>query len=130
MLVLEKMGSSMTVLIVEDNAAIRRLLRRTFADSAMEIWECSDGAAALPLYEQHHPDVVLMDIRMPQMDGLTATRQIHKAYPSARIVIVTDYDDEDVRLAASEAGASGYALKQNLADLPRIVSSLGGTSPA
>jgi CheY-like chemotaxis protein len=130
MLVLQKMGSSMTVLIVEDNAAIRRLLRRTFADSATEIWECSDGAAALPLYEQHHPDVVLMDMRMPQMDGLTATRQIRKAHPSARIVIVTDYDDEDLRLAASEAGASGYALKQNLEDLPRIVSSLGGTSPA
>ena len=120
----------MTVLIVEDNAGIRRLLRRAFADSATEIWECGDGSAALPLYEQHHPDVVLMDMRMPQMDGLTATRQIHKAHPSARIVIVTDYDDEDLRRAASEAGASGYALKQNLADLPRIISSLGGASLA
>jgi CheY-like chemotaxis protein len=119
----------MTVLIVEDNAGIRRLLRRTFASSATEIWECSDGSAALPLYEQHRPDVVLMDVRMPQMDGLMATRQIRKAHPSARIVIVTDYDDEDLRLAASEAGASGYALKQNLEDLPRIVSSLSGTSP-
>jgi CheY-like chemotaxis protein len=123
-------GCSMTLLIVEDNPGIRRLLRRTFAGCATEIWECSDGSAALPLYEQHRPDIVLMDMRMPQMDGLTATRQICKAHPSARIVIVTDYDDEDLRLAASEAGASGYALKQNLADLPRIVSSLGGTSPA
>jgi DNA-binding NarL/FixJ family response regulator len=120
----------MTVLIVEDNAGIRRLLRRAFAGNATEIWECSDGFAALPLYEQHRPDIVLMDMRMPQMDGLTATRGIHKAHPSARIVIVTDYDDEDLRVAASEAGASGYALKQNLADLPQIVSSLGGTSRA
>jgi two-component system response regulator DegU len=71
-----------------------------------------------------------MDVRMPQMDGLTATRQIHEAHPSARIVIVTDYDDEDLRSAASEAGASGYALKQNLADLPRIVASLSGPRPA
>jgi two-component system response regulator DegU len=125
-----KTGNSMTVLIVEDNAGIRRLLRRTFDGTATEIWECSDGSAALPLYEQHRPDIVLMDMRMPQMDGLTATRQIRKAHPSARIVIVTDYDDEDLRLAASEAGASGYALKQNLADLPRIISSLCGTSPA
>jgi CheY-like chemotaxis protein len=119
----------MTVLIVEDNAGIRRLLRRTFAGSATDIWECSDGVMALQLYEQHRPDIVLMDVRMPQMDGLTATRQIHEAYPSARIVIVTDYDDEDVRSAASEAGASGYALKQNLADLPRIVASLSGPGP-
>jgi CheY-like chemotaxis protein len=125
-----KTGSSMTVLIVEDNAGIRRLLRRTFAGSATEIWECSDGSAALPLYEQHRPDVVLMDMRMPQMDGLTATRQIREAHPSACIVIVTDYDDDDLRLAASEAGASGYALKQNLEDLPRIVSLLGGASLA
>ena len=119
----------MRVLIVEDNAGIRRLLRRTFDGTATEIWECSDGSAALPLYEQHNPDIVLMDMRMPQMDGLTATRQIHRALPSARIVIVTDYDDEDLRLAAYEAGASGYALKQDLADLPRIVSALAGTSP-
>jgi CheY-like chemotaxis protein len=124
-----KTGSLMTVLIVEDNAGIRRLLRRAFADSATEIWECGDGSAALPLYEQHHPDIVLMDMRMPQMDGLTATRQIHQAHPTARIVMVTDYDDDDLRRAAAEAGASAYALKQNLAELPRIVSSLGGSSP-
>jgi two-component system response regulator DegU len=65
-----------------------------------------------------------MDIRMPRMDGLTATRQIRQFHPSARIVMVTDYEDEDLRNAASEAGASGYALKQNLTDLPGIICSL------
>ena len=65
-----------------------------------------------------------MDVRMPRMDGLTATRQIRQFHPSARIVMVTDYDDEDLRSAASEAGACGYALKQNLTELPGMVCSL------
>jgi two-component system response regulator DegU len=117
----------MTVLIVEDNAGIRRLLRRTLLDSASAVWECFDGADALAIYENHRPDVVLMDIRMPRMDGLTATKQIREFDPSARIVIVTDYEDEDLRAAAFQAGACGYALKQELSDVPRILCSLMGT---
>ncbi|MGC1297892.1 MAG: response regulator [Alloacidobacterium sp.] len=116
----------MTVLIVEDNDGIRRLLRRALLNTASAIWECSDGADALAVYEDHRPDVVLMDIRMPRMDGLTATKQIRESHPTARIVVVTDYDDEDLRTAASEAGACGYALKQDLTDLPQIVHSLTG----
>jgi len=54
----------MTVLIVEDNPGIRRLLRRAFIDIASAIWECSDGADALTVYTDHRPDVVLMDVRM------------------------------------------------------------------
>jgi two-component system response regulator DegU len=118
----------MTVLIVEDNDGIRRLLRRTLLDSASAIWECSDGIDALAIYEDHRPDVVLMDIRMPKMDGLTATRQIREFDPNARVVVVTDYDDDDIRTAAFEAGACGYALKQELSDIPRIIGSLMGTS--
>jgi CheY-like chemotaxis protein len=95
----------MTVLIVEDNAGIRRLLRRTLLDTAGTIWECSDGSEALAAYETHRPDVVLMDVRMPRVDGLTATRQIRDYDPLARIVVVTDYEDEDIRSAAFEAGA-------------------------
>lgn len=120
----------MTVLIVEDNAGIRRLLRRALVETASAVWECSDGADALAVYDRHRPDVVLMDIRMPQMDGLTATKQIRRFHPSARIVVVTDYDDEDLRMAASEAGACGYTLKQNLTDLPQIVHSITGLSQA
>jgi CheY-like chemotaxis protein len=118
----------MTVLIVDDNNGIRRLLRRALLDSASAIWECSDGIDALAIYEDHRPDVVLMDIRMPQMDGLTATRQIREFDPTARIVVVTDYDDDDIRTAALEAGACAYALKQELSDIPRIIGSLMSTS--
>jgi CheY-like chemotaxis protein len=114
----------MTVLIVDDNAAIRRLLRRAVLDMASAVWECSDGADALAAYTSYRPDLVLMDIRMPRMDGLAATRQIRELHPSARVVVVTDYDDEDLRNAASEAGACGYALKQNLTDLPGLIQSV------
>ncbi len=115
----------MTILIVDDNAGVRRLLRRALFDAAA-VWECSDGAEALATYTNWRPDVVLMDVRMPRMDGLAATRQIRQVYPSARVVIVTDYDDEDMRIAAREAGACGYALKQNLTDLPDLIRSVVG----
>lgn len=111
----------MKVLIVENNDAIRRLLHRAFLDTASTICECSDGADALAAYADCRPDVVLMDVRMPRMDGLTATRQIRQFHPSARVVMVTDYDDEDLRIAASDAGACGYALKNDLTDLPRLI---------
>jgi DNA-binding NarL/FixJ family response regulator len=118
----------MTVLIVDDNAAIRRLLRRAVLDTASAVWECSDGADALAAYTNYRPDLVLMDIRMREMDGLMATREIRRVYPSARVVMVTDYDDEDLRIAASEAGACGYALKQNLTDLSSLIRSVAGES--
>jgi CheY-like chemotaxis protein len=114
----------MTVLIVEDNAGMRSLLRRALAGTAGQVWECSDGADALEAYKEHQPDVVLMDMRMPRMDGLKATRQIREAYPSAQIVIVSDYDDEDLRVAASAAGASGYTLKQDLSELINLLQAL------
>lgn len=114
----------MTLLIVEDNSGVRSLLRRALVGTASQIWECSDGADALQSYAEHLPDVVLMDIRMPRMDGLVATRRIRQSYPAARIVIVSDYDDEDLRLAASAAGASGYTLKQDLSELIELLHSL------
>ena len=115
------------VLIVDDNPGIRRILRRAVAEIAEEIWDCSDGAQAQTSYIDCRPDVVLMDIRMPGVDGLEATRQILRADPSAHVVIVTDYDDEDLRRAAAEAGACGYSLKEELANLPWTLRSILGT---
>jgi len=114
----------MTVLIVDDNAGVRRLLRRAVLEAASAVWECSDGAEALAAYTDQRPDIVLMDIRMPRMDGLAATRQIREFDPGARIVMVTDYEDEDLRNAASEAGACAYALKQNLTELSGLIRSI------
>jgi CheY-like chemotaxis protein len=111
----------MTVLIVEDNAGVRRLLRRAIERIATQIWECDDGAEALTVYREHLPEVVLMDVRMRIMDGLTATRQIRKFDPMARVIIVTDCEDEETRVAAREAGASGFAVKQDLTTLEALI---------
>ena len=114
----------MKVLIVDDNPGVRRLLRRVVLDTASVVWECSDGAEALAAYSDVRPDIVLMDIRMSCMDGLATTKQIRDFYPEARVIMVTDYDDEDLRRAASEAGACGYALKQNLTGLSGLIRSI------
>lgn len=111
-------GAALRILIVEDNPAIRRLLRKTVSAVASVVQDCSDGEQALSAYHAMRPDIVLMDIRMPVLDGLEATRRITASHPSARIVIVTDYDDADLRNAATDAGACGYILKEDMADIP------------
>jgi CheY-like chemotaxis protein len=111
----------MTILIVEDNPTVRRLIRRAISDIADNIFECADGADALAAYREHRPDAVLMDVRMPRMDGLSATRQLLRHYPGARVIIVTDYNDDTLRSAARDAGACAYALKHNLTELDTVL---------
>lgn len=113
----------MTILIVDDNAGVRRLLKRVVAEIDAAVVECSDGAHAMAAYIEHRPDIVLMDVRMPMMDGLTATRQIRKHDPLAKVVIVTDYDEDELRAMATEAGAYGYVVKQNLTRLAELIRS-------
>jgi DNA-binding NarL/FixJ family response regulator len=72
-------------------------------------------------YTAHPPDCVLMDISMVPIDGITATRQIVQSFPTARIVIVTQYDDARLRAAAQGAGARGYVLKENLFEVRRFL---------
>lgn len=111
----------MTILIVEDSESMRQLIKKLVGDLTEAFSECSDGAQALGAYRDNQPDWVLMDIQMKDMDGLAATREIKGAFPQARIVIVTGYDDARLRKAAQNAGACAYVHKENLLDLRRIL---------
>lgn len=104
----------MRLLIVDDHAPMRRLLGRVVKDLFSAVEECDDGADALAAYERHRPDWVFMDIEMERTDGLTATRDIMRAFPEAKVLIVSKHDDEQLRSAARAAGARGYVLKENL----------------
>jgi CheY-like chemotaxis protein len=111
----------MNLLIVEDNARMRQMIKSMVFDLADEIAECEDGARALALYSENQPDWVLMDIQMKDINGLTATKQILAEYKDAKIVIVTNYNDTHFRESAREAGAVDYVLKENLIDIRRIL---------
>jgi CheY-like chemotaxis protein len=111
----------MKVLIVDESARVRRLIADFVSPVAADVVECEDGAAALAAYEAFEPDVVLMDIAMRGRDGLAATRDIVAADPGARVVIVTEYDETDLRDAARAAGARGYVLKENLHELRAVL---------
>ena len=115
----------MKLLIVEDNDRMRRMLVKLVHGLAQQIYECSDGAEALPAYALHRPDWVLMDVRMKEIDGISATRQLKASYPDANIMIVTDFDDPDLREAARKAGAREYVTKENLLDVRRILGAAG-----
>jgi len=107
----------LNILIVDDNAAIRRLVAEIVLPFADEIRECSDGAEAVSAYIAQRADLVFMDIRMKQVDGIEAVKRIRAVDPFAKIIMVTDYDDETLRQAAAREGACGYTLKDNLLDL-------------
>jgi DNA-binding NarL/FixJ family response regulator len=112
----------MKLLIVEDNAPMREITKRLVGDLANQISECDDGDQALVAYAGERPDWVLMDIEMKRVNGIAATRRLLAAFPEARVVIVTNYDDEPLRQAAREAGACGYVLKENLIALRELIS--------
>ena len=106
-----------SALLVEDHAPMRATLRMWLADLAAPIAECASGLDVCSCYAAHHPDWVLMDIDLLGQDGITATRELLTAHRAACVLIVTAYDDADLRRAAAAAGARGYVLKENLSEL-------------
>ena len=101
-------------MIVEDRADTRRLIKKVLGREGTYFVECSDGREAIAAYVAERPDVVLMDIEMPILDGIAATREIIAADPSARIIILSSHDQAALRSAAKDAGAADYVLKENL----------------
>ena len=111
----------MKVLIVDDNEQARWMIKHYLREFSDEFRECEDGAEALQAYAEFHPDWVLMDWEMKQVGGLAATQNIIEKFPDAQILIVTNYDENDLRQAANEAGAAGFILKDDLVRLQSFI---------
>jgi DNA-binding NarL/FixJ family response regulator len=111
--------TSIRVLLVDDDALMRAGLEAIFSsDRAVEVvGEAVDGREALARARELRPDVVLMDVRMPALDGIAATREIVASLPDARVVILTTFEDDEYIFGALTAGASGFLLKRTSPEL-------------
>ena len=113
-----------TILIVDDDPLVRAGLRLILAGSPslQVVGEGSDGDEAVDLVTEHRPDVVLMDIRMPRVDGLEATRRLQALPEPPRIIVLTTFDSDDLVLRALTVGADGFLLKDT--PPPRMVEAI------
>jgi DNA-binding NarL/FixJ family response regulator len=112
------------VLIVDDHEIVREGLQMLLAEEPdfEVVGTAGDGAAALKLAEATKPDVIIMDLVMPELDGIEATRRIHRNNPEARVLVLTTFADDHRVREAIQAGATGYLLKDILkADLLRAL---------
>lgn len=106
------------IMIADDHFVVRMGLAavvNTQSDMSV-IVEATNGKQAVEMYRQHRPDVVLMDVRMPEMDGIEAITAIRKDYPDSRIIVLTTYDGDEDIYRALQAGARAYLLKDSLRD--------------
>ena len=113
-----------TILIVDDDPLVRAGLRLILggSPSLQVVGEGSDGDEAVGLVTEHRPDVVLMDIRMPRVDGLEATRRLQALPEPPRIIVLTTFDSDDLVLRALTVGADGFLLKDT--PPPRMVEAI------
>ncbi len=108
------MPDEITCLIVDDHEVVREGLRLSLSRSPhiRVVGEASDGASAIALAERRRPDVVIMDVRMPGMDGLEATKEITQKVPGTSVLIFTAYSERSLLGRGLESGAKGYILKE------------------
>ena len=117
------------VLICDDQLMVREGLKTILssADAGIQVVGLAcDGAQALDLISRHTPDVVLMDLKMPVMNGVQATQHIQRDHPNVRVLILTTYDADEWVFDAIRAGADGYLLKD--ADQERLISAIHETA--
>lgn len=107
------LGSGIRVLIVDDQSLIRLGFRMVLeaADGIEVVGEAADGGEAIRAVEELRPDVVLMDVRMPGVDGIEATARIAREHPQARVLVLTTFDLDEYAFGALRAGAGGFLLK-------------------
>ncbi|TDC12721.1 response regulator transcription factor, partial [Streptomyces sp. 8K308] len=120
------------VLLVDDQPLVRTALRMVIAEAAdlAVVGEAAGGAEAVRLAERLAPDVVVMDIRMPGMDGIEATRRITTGPSPAHVIVLTTFDDDDYVYGALRAGAAGFLVKDmaldDILDAVRVVAAGDG----
>lgn len=125
------MSDPIRILLVDDQRLMREGLRILLElEPDLQIaGEATDGQSALEAYAELEPDVVLMDVRMPGMDGVEATWRLHERWSDARVIILTTFDDDEYVFEGLRAGARGYLLKdvsgQDLAEAVRTVAAGG-----
>jgi len=127
------MPNPIRVLLADDHVLVRQGIREFLEDEddIQVIAEANDGAEAVRLAQEHQPDVSVLDIRMPEMTGVEATRRIKAQSPRVRVLVLTAYDDDPYVFAVLQAGADGYVLKTSSADeLVRAVRTVHSGSPA
>ena len=115
----EQPDRSIRVLIVDDDPYFRLAVATTLAhDDSLEfiVGEAGDGRAALEAIAEHAPDAVILDLRMPDLDGITVAKEIAKRWPQVRIVMVTGFDSAAERERAEEAGIETFISKTKLSD--------------
>lgn len=108
-------GNNMTtILIVDDHQLFREGVKRIldFEESFDVVAEGDDGTDVIDLYMEHQPDVVLMDINMPEVNGIEATRELIEHYPNTKVIILSIHEDETYVTHALQSGAQGYLLKE------------------
>jgi DNA-binding NarL/FixJ family response regulator len=106
------------IVIIDDHQLFREGVKRIldFEEDFEVVAEGADGSEALNIVEQYRPDVVIMDINMPNINGVEATRQLVKTYPNTKVIILSIHDDENYVTHALQTGAMGYLLKEMDAD--------------
>jgi two-component system invasion response regulator UvrY len=111
----------MRLMIVDDHAGVRQLIRQLVALPGDAVRECASGNEAVPLARDFKPDYVTMDVRMAGLDGFEATRALCGDHPAVRVVIVTAFDQAELRRSAMAAGAVGYVAKEHLTQLRSVL---------
>lgn len=101
----------MKILIADDAAFMRMRLKTLLTEAGYEVVEAQNGQEAVALYDQHNPEMVLMDITMPEMDGVAATQAINAAHPGARVVMVSALGQQAMVVSAIQAGAKDFIVK-------------------
>jgi YesN/AraC family two-component response regulator len=107
----------MKLLIVDDNPSIRKIVRHLLSDRFEQIHDASNGLEALEVYQKFIPDFVVMDIEMPEVDGLVGAKMIKNEFPQSRIIMMSKFKDEEMISLSKYIGAEAYFFKDDLSQI-------------